>query len=159
MSPLGLLNLRILCVQGHVCSLTKVKKNSTFIGCQASEQSQAENLVASDHSCSSFRGTWAKWNTITKDRLCYSRETQECLPEHNSRRWSANRESWGDKNIPQSKQTKGKTLQKQKEASWTEVRSHTNPRQREGLPPLLLLSGKALPSSNSQNVFYLHPNK
>lgn len=57
MSLLGLLSLRILCVLGHVSSLTEVKKNSTFMSCQASEQSERESLVAPDQSCSPFRGT------------------------------------------------------------------------------------------------------
>lgn len=161
MSPLGLLNLHVLCMQGHVCNLTKVKKNSTFISCQASEQSQPENLVASDHSCSSFRGTWTKWNTITKDWLCYSRETQKCLPERNSRMWLANRECWGEKkNNHKASKQRGRPSKRKKRLHKHEVRRHTSPRQREELPPNLLLhSGKALSSSTSQNVLYLHPNK
>lgn len=114
MSPLGLLNPHVLCMQGHVCNLTKVKKNSTFISCQASEQSQPENLVASDHSCSSFRGTWTKWNTVTKDWLCYSRETQKCLPERNSRMWLANRGCWGGKKPTTKQANKGEDPPKEK---------------------------------------------
>lgn len=158
MSSLGLLNLHVLCMLVHVCSLTKVKKNSTFISCQASEQSQPENFVASDHSCSSFRGTWTKWNTITKDWLCYSWETQECLPEHNSRMWSADRQCWGDKKTHKAGRQRWRPSKIKKHNH--EMRNHPSPRQREGLPPsLLVLSGKALPSSNSQSALYLLPRK
>lgn len=56
MSPLGSLSLCVLCMLGHVSGLTEVKKNSTFMSCQASEQSERESLVAPDQKLLTLQG-------------------------------------------------------------------------------------------------------
>lgn len=95
MSPLGLLSLHISCVLGHVSSLTEVEKKIAllWVGRPANSQSKKVLLLLTR---APHPSRAPSWNTITKDWLCYSWETQKCLL-HNSNMCPTHRESWGKK--------------------------------------------------------------
>lgn len=114
MSPLGLLSFHISCVLGHVSSLTKVEKKIALLWVSRPANSQSKKVLLLLTRAPHPSGA-PSWNTITKDWLCYSWETQKCLL-HNSNIVSYTQGELGEKIR---KQMIGTSLQEKKETSQT----------------------------------------